>query len=423
MHGMPSRENAFASVPRRQRVRDRAGARVLGHATRRRPPRPAAPRTPSPARCRGGRTPAVRRGRAARRSSRRTPPRSPGRNRPSTCASAMPRDHVDLVAGRQHRRVGRVAQRRTDQDRDRAELGDHGVHVVGVEVDAEHLGHLVEEPAHRRRHADREPVCRPSRATASHSGDHRVVVVDHRAVPGAAAGREPHPGQALLGRLDQVEPRVRRRALTLNPPTSLMPSVDALEQLAACRRRAGGRRARRRPPRRPGTPARRRARACAPRAAAAGSTASVIASMSFMSTAPRPQTQPSFTSPENGWTVQSAALAGTTSRCPWISTRRPAPVRRRRSGRSTLVRRSSGLDDLGLDADLGELGRDVLGGCPLPRPGPVAEVGRVDPDQLAAQLDDLVGGRTPVGRVLGGRCHGPILPPADGVRAGSCRLW
>ncbi len=41
--------------------------------------------------------------------------------------------------------------------------------------------------------------------------------------------------------------------------------------------------------------------------------------MSFMSTAPRPQTQPSATSPANGWWVQSSALAGTTSVCPWIS--------------------------------------------------------------------------------------------------------
>lgn len=47
-------------------------------------------------------------------------------------------------------------------------------------------------------------------------------------------------------------------------------------------------------------------------------TARVIASMSFMSTAPRPQTQPSAISPENGSCVQSAALAGTTSVCPWM---------------------------------------------------------------------------------------------------------
>ncbi|CAM5689975.1 hypothetical protein SGRIM128S_03828 [Streptomyces griseomycini] len=41
--------------------------------------------------------------------------------------------------------------------------------------------------------------------------------------------------------------------------------------------------------------------------------------MSFMSTAPRPHTHPSAISPEKGWWVQSAALAGTTSVWPWIS--------------------------------------------------------------------------------------------------------
>src|SRR5690606_36470236 len=46
-------------------------------------------------------------------------------------------------------------------------------------------------------------------------------------------------------------------------------------------------------------------------------TARIIASMSFMSTAPRPQIMPSRTSAENGSTCQSAASAGTTSVCPW----------------------------------------------------------------------------------------------------------
>src|SRR5215207_3314334 len=48
-------------------------------------------------------------------------------------------------------------------------------------------------------------------------------------------------------------------------------------------------------------------------------TASTIASMFFMSTAPRPQTIPSRISPENGGTLQSAGSAGTTSRCPCTS--------------------------------------------------------------------------------------------------------
>jgi len=39
--------------------------------------------------------------------------------------------------------------------------------------------------------------------------------------------------------------------------------------------------------------------------------------MSFMSTAPRPQSMPSRSSPAKGCTCQSAAWAGTTSVWPW----------------------------------------------------------------------------------------------------------
>ncbi len=60
-------------------------------------------------------------------------------------------------------------------------------------------------------------------------------------------------------------------------------------------------------------------RGAAPARARARTTPSTMASKSFMSTAPRPHTHPSVTSPENGGTVQSSALAGTTSRWPWTS--------------------------------------------------------------------------------------------------------
>ncbi len=59
--------------------------------------------------------------------------------------------------------------------------------------------------------------------------------------------------------------------------------------------------------------------------------------MSFMSTAPRPQTQPSAISPANGSYVQSAALAGTTSVWPWIS--RPGRERSSPSIRTTVEAR------------------------------------------------------------------------------------
>ena len=48
-----------------------------------------------------------------------------------------------------------------------------------------------------------------------------------------------------------------------------------------------------------------------------------------------------------------------------------------------------GLVDAGLDPDLLEQPRDVLGGLALPRPGVVPEVGGVDPDQVATQVHDL----------------------------------
>src|SRR5262249_4237766 len=49
------------------------------------------------------------------------------------------------------------------------------------------------------------------------------------------------------------------------------------------------------------------------------------------------------------------------------------------------------LEDPRFQADLGELARDVLGGDPLPGTGrQVTGVGGVDPDQLMAQLDNLV---------------------------------
>ena len=58
------------------------------------------------------------------------------------------------------------------------------------------------------------------------------------------------------------------------------------------------------------------------------------------------------------------------------------------------------LDDLGLDADLVEQRGDVLGRLALPRTVVGAVVGRVDPDEVLAQLDDLRGGV--VGAVLRG---------------------
>ena len=103
-----------------------------------------------------------------------------------------------------------------------------------------------------------------------------------------------------------------------------------------------------------------------------------------MSTAPRPQTQPSSISPENGSTCQSGACAGTTSRWPWMS--RPgrvwsSPCDPGDHAGPALVR----LEDGRLDADVGEEGGDVFCCLALAGAGVVAPVGRVDPDQVAAR--------------------------------------
>ena len=72
--------------------------------------------------------------------------------------------------------------------------------------------------------------------------------------------------------------------------------------------------------------------------------------------------------------------------------------------------------DLRLEADVREEGGDVLGGLPLTGAGVVAGVRGVDPDQVAADVDDLVqcGGLV--------RCHGFIVPPGSARVPGRPRL-
>ena len=67
----------------------------------------------------------------------------------------------------------------------------------------------------------------------------------------------------------------------------------------------------------------------------------IMAFMFFMSTAPRPQSMPSFTIPANGSTLQSSAIAGTTSR--WPCTTRAGLLRSLPGTRAiTFVRRGIG---------------------------------------------------------------------------------
>ena len=138
--------------------------------------------------------------------------------------------------------------------------------------------------------------------------------------------------------------------------------------------------------------------------------------MSFMSTAPRPQTQPSATSPANGSCVQSAA-----------SRRHDVEVavdeQRRAAGSSPSIRATTTgppvgrLEDLRLEPDLGSFAATYSAAARSPGPRAVAVVGRVDADQVAAEVDDLVLRRSVR------RCGGSgTVPPRGRVRRGVRRL-
>ena len=145
-----------------------------------------------------------------------------------------------------------------------------------------------EEGPHGRGEPDRPLVPPDPRHGLGQLGD-RVVGLQHRAVPGGPARGQPQPGHALLRRLDQVEALAADRDAE---PADLTDRLgDALEQFRRGCPPASGRRRCRPPPRRPGRPAPRRAAGGGLHAARWRTTARIIASMSFMSTAPRPQTQ------------------------------------------------------------------------------------------------------------------------------------
>ena len=105
--------------------------------------------------------------------------------------------------------------------------------------------------------------------------------------------------------------------------------------------------------------------------------------MFFMSTAPRPQTTPSRTSPEKGCTLQSAGSAGTTSRWPWTSSASARRVGALDPGDDVGAARGA-LQQRRLEPGLGQQLGHVLGGRALPAV-PAAPVGGVDPDQVGGE--------------------------------------
>ena len=141
-------------------------------------------------------------------------------------------------------------------------------------------------------------LCRPSRPTASDSSVTALSLLVIEPWPGRAVHREPHPVHALLGGLDQVEPQVlvdgEREAADLadrlrHALEQLRVVVDQVPRAEHAARLLVGEEGEHDV-----------ARGLRPVRSRSRTTASVMASMSFMSTAPRPQTQPSTISPENG---------------------------------------------------------------------------------------------------------------------------
>ncbi len=131
--------------------------------------------------------------------------------------------------------------------------------------------------------------------------------------------------------------------------------------------------------------------------------------MSFMSIAPRPQTQPSAISPENGSCRQSGGVGGDDVE---VAVDEEGGAFGVPAGDSGYQAGALGVrfEDHGLEADVGEESGDVLGRLALARTGVVAVVRGVDPDQVTADVHDLVLRAHIV------RCHRPMVAPGPAVR-------
>ncbi len=213
-----------------------------------------------------------------------------------------------------------------------------------------------------------------------------VVVVEHGTVAGATLGPQAHPRQALLGRLDQVDPatldRDREAAhLTdgLGAALECVPMVidQPVRTVRATGLLVGGEREHDRP---------------------VGQTV-------------LPGPLPDHREQDGVEVLHVDGPASPDAAVRHLARERiDLPVRRVRRDdvevavqqqrRLRAVRRSEGgehvrpaglgFDQLGGDPDLGQARRDVLRGHPLPWPGIVAVVRGVDPDQVGRDPHDLV---------------------------------
>ena len=317
-----------------------------------------------------------------------------------------PGDDVGLVAGGQLRGVGGVPQRRADEPRARAQRGDEAVdggRVLRVVRQAGEVRDALEQVAHGRGELQR-PRVRTDPRDGGRQVRHGVVGVDLGAVARAAVRDEPQPADALLRCLQQVG---TPPALAVRPGTHLDGEPTHLAD--------GLRRAREelrtgvhgvsRPVDAPGLLVReerqhdvaRRGSALAHHLAHDGEHHRVHVLHVHGPAAPEHAVDLLAAERVDGPVLRGGGHhVGVTVQ----HQRRPARVHPGQSHDDVRPPRR-GLEELRLEPDLLQRGHDVLGRCPLPRPGTVAVVRRVDPQQVLADAGDLVLGGHAAGRDAG----------------------
>ncbi len=236
---------------------------------------------------------------------------------------------------------------------------------------------------------------------------HRVVGVPHRSVPGVAARGQPHPGHPLLRGLDEVEPAVPHRR---GEAADLADGVRAVLEPLAVRLHqrsgalvppgllVGGEAEHQRPVGHDAGPGTGTHRGEQHRVEVLHVDGTATPELTLVDL-PAERVQ----LPVGGVGGDDVEVAVHEDRVAPV----PAPARQH-VGAPRL-----GLPQLALDADLVEQRRHVLGGLALARARLVAEVGRVDADQVTADLRDL--GCGVVVGVLSGGAHGPHSAAAGAV--------
>jgi hypothetical protein len=251
----------------------------------------------------------------------------------------------------------------------------------------------------------------------------RVVGLEHRAVPGGAACGQPEPGDALLGRLDQVEALAAEGDAE---PADLADRLgDALEEAGVVVHQVAG--------------TVRTTRLLVGQEGQdhiAGRTAALTQALADHGEDHRVHVLHVYgaAAPDAVLVGAGAAGAGAGGACGADVAREGVnlPVRRiRRDDVEVAVQQQRrpalvltgdagdhagpagrGFQDGRLEADVGQENGDVLGRLAFAGTGVVAPVGRIDPDQVAAQAGDLVlSGDVVVARGGWSLRHHPMVAP------------